>query len=289
MNYQGEASDRGKAMSGSQEFETLLVEHDRGVTVLTLNRPERRNAFDSVMTNELARAMRVLDDDDAVRVIVVTGAGKAFSVGADISDGIVPGRGARREGPSDPVLLRPWELRTPVIAAINGAAVGMGLTYPLMWDIRIAAEDAKMGFVFTRRGLVPEGNASWLLSRLVGASVAVELLLTGRIFSGAEAERLGLVSKAVPANQVLDNAVELAADIAANTSPAATAVTKRLFYRSLEQPDRIEARREELEYFRWASGQPDAKEGVQAFLEKRIPEWTCISRDHLPEGFRREE
>lgn len=276
-------------MSGSQEFETLLVEHDRGVTVLTLNRPERRNAFDSVMTNELARAMRVLDDDDAVRVIVVTGAGKAFSVGADISDGIVPGRGARREGPSDPVLLRPWELRTPVIAAINGAAVGMGLTYPLMWDIRIAAEDAKMGFVFTRRGLVPEGNASWLLSRLVGASVAIELLLTGRIFSGAEAERLGLVSKAVPANQVLDNAVELAADIAANTSPAATAVTKRLFYRSLEQPDRIEARREELEYFRWASGQPDAKEGVQAFLEKRIPEWTCISRDHLPEGFRREE
>ena len=276
-------------MSGSQEFETLLVEHDRGVTVLTLNRPERRNAFDSVMTNELARAMRVLDDDDAVRVIVVTGAGKAFSVGADISDGIVPGRGARREWPSDPVLLRPWELRTPVIAAINGAAVGMGLTYPLMWDIRIAAEDAKMGFVFTRRGLVPEGNASWLLSRLVGAAVAIELLLTGRIFSGAEAERLGLVSKAVPANQVLDNAVELAADIAANTSPAATAVTKRLFYRSLEQPDRIEARREELEYFRWASGQPDAKEGVQAFLEKRIPEWTCISRDHLPEGFRREE
>ncbi|MDC3299493.1 enoyl-CoA hydratase-related protein [bacterium] len=276
-------------MSGSQEFETLLVEHDRGVTVLTLNRPERRNAFDSVMTNELARAMRVLDDDDAVRVIVVTGAGKAFSVGADISGGIVPGRGARREGPSDPVLLRPWELRTPVIAAINGAAVGMGLTYPLMWDIRIASEDAKMGFVFTRRGLVPEGNASWLLSRLVGASVAIELLLTGRIFSGAEAERLGLVSKAVPANRVLDNAVELAVDIAANTSPAATAVTKRLFYRSLEQPDRIEARREELEYFRWASGQPDAKEGVQAFLEKRIPEWTCISRDHLPEVFRREE
>ena len=276
-------------MSGSQEFETLLVEHDRGVTVLTLNRPERRNAFDSVMTNELVRAMRVLDDDDAVRVIVVTGAGKAFSVGADISDGIVPGRGARREGSSDPVLLCPWELRTPVIAAINGAAVGMGLTYPLMWDIRIAAEDAKMGFVFTRRGLVPEGNASWLLSRLVGAAVAIELLLTGRIFSGAEAERLGLVSKAVPANQVLDNAVELAVDIAANTSPAATAVTKRLFYRSLEQPDRVEARREELEYFRWASGQPDAKEGVQAFLEKRIPEWTCVSRDHLPEVFRREE
>ncbi len=276
-------------MSGPPEFETLLVEHDRGVTVLTLNRPERRNAFDSVMTSELARAMRMLDDDDAVRAIVVTGAGKAFSVGADISDGIVPGRGTGREGSSDPVLLRPWELRTPVIAAINGAAVGMGLTYPLMWDIRIAAEDAKMGFVFTRRGLVPEGNASWLLSRLVGASVAIELLLTGRIFSGAEAERLGLVSKAVPANQVLDNAVELAVDIAANTSPAATAVTKRLFYRSLEQPDRVEARREELEYFRWASGQPDAKEGVQAFLEKRIPEWTCVSRDHLPEVFRREE
>lgn len=269
-------------------YNTLLVDHDRGVTVVTLNRPERMNAFNPEMTSELALAFEELDDADDVRVIVVTGSGRAFSAGADIAGGNTPGsvpEGDAEPGSQGPPPFRPWAMRTPVIAAINGAAVGMGLTYPLMWDIRIAAEDAKLGLVFTRRGLVPEGNASWLLSRLVGASVALELLLTGRIFSGREAAAMGLVSRAVPKDEVLDVAVELAVDLAANTAPAAVAMTKRLFYNYLEEPDRWAARVEELEVFRWATSQPDAREGAMSFLEKRPPGWTGVSRDDLPDGF----
>ncbi|MDG2263336.1 MAG: enoyl-CoA hydratase-related protein, partial [Actinomycetota bacterium] len=136
--------------------------------------------------------------------------------------------------------------------------------------------------VFTRRGLVPEGNASWLLSRLIGASAALELLLTGRIFTGAEAAEMGLVTRAVPRDQVLTVAKEMAFDIAANTAPAAIAVTKRMFYNYLEDGDRWAARVEELDMFRWAGSMPDAGEGVKSFLEKRAPEWNDKSRDVLP-------
>ena len=153
-----------------------------------------------------------------------------------------------------------------------------------MWDIRIAAEDAKLGLVFTRRGLVPEGNASWLLSRLIGASAALELLLTGRIFSGREAAELGLVTRAVPRDDVVETALALAIDLAENTSPAAVAVTKKMFYKYLEQGDRWAARVEELDLFRWAGQQSDAGEGVRSFLEKRPPEWTGVSRDDLPDN-----
>ena len=274
-------------MADALTYETLLVEHDGGVALVTLNRPDRMNAFDAVMSAELTDAITRLDDADDCRVIVITGAGRAFSAGADMAGGSTPGTGeSGSDAPTQvaPPPLRPWELRTPIIAAINGAAVGMGLTYPLMWDIRIAAEDAKLGLVFTRRGLVPEGNASWLLPRLVGASVALELLLTGRIFTGREAADLGLVTRAVPADEVLPTAMELARDIAVNTAPASIAVTKRLFYKYLEETDRWAARVEELEMFRWAGSQPDAGEGVRSFLEKRPPDWTGVGRDDLPEG-----
>lgn len=270
-------------------YRTLLVEHTAGVTTVTLNRPERRNAFDAMMRNELVAALHDLDADDDVRAIVVTGAGATFSAGADMSGGAVPGQPAATNGDRPappPAPFAPWELRTPIIAAINGAAVGMGLTYPMMWDIRIAADDAKLGFVFTRRGLVPEGNASWLLSRLVGAGRALELLLTGRTFTGAEAAEIGLVTKAVPAAEVLPTATALAADLAANTSPAAVALTKRMFYRYLESGDRLASRVEELELFGWMARQPDAAEGVRAFLDKRPPEWPSVSVGDLPEGWR---
>jgi enoyl-CoA hydratase/carnithine racemase len=271
-------------------FNTLLLENEGGVTTVTLNRPDKMNAFDAEMSRELTEAVLALDDDDDCRVIVITGAGRAFSAGADMAGGATPGTtsgssqadATPQQAPSPPPL-KPWKLRTPIIAAINGAAVGMGLTYPLMWDIRIAAEDAKLGFVFTRRGLVPEGNASWLLSRLIGASAALELLLTGRIFTGAEAAEMGLVTRAVPRDQVLHVAREIALDIAANTAPAAIAVTKRMFYNYLEDGDRWAARVEELDMFRWAGSMPDAAEGVKSFLEKRAPDWNDVSRDVLPE------
>lgn len=270
-------------------YETLLIEADGPVTLVTLNRPQQLNAFDPTMTAELQDALLTLDDDDSVRAIVVTGAGRAFCSGADVGSGAPPGSdkglGGGKDAPPAPPL-RPWELRTPIIAAINGAAVGMGMTWPLMWDIRIAADDAKIGLVFTRRGLVPEGNASWLLSRLIGAGAALELLLTGRMISGSEAAELGMVHRAVPRDEVVSTAMELAHDMAVNCAPAAVAATKALFYRYLEQGDRWDARVEELDVFKWMGGRPDAGEGVRSFLEKRPPEWTDVSRDDLPETLR---
>jgi enoyl-CoA hydratase/carnithine racemase len=264
-------------------YETLLVEVDRGVALVTLNRPTRLNALDRQMTGDLFAALRAFEADDSVRAVVVTGAGRAFCAGADLEDGFEGRTGdvgvdgaAQRPSVLD---MRPWEMRTPILAAINGAAVGMGLTYPLMWDIRIAADDAQMGLVFTRRGLLPEGNSLWLLARLIGASRALELLLSGRLFSGEEAAQLGVVSRAVPARDVVDTTLELAADIAANTSPTAVALTKRLFYRQLDGCDRIAGRKEELEAFRWLAGRPDVREGVAAFREQRTPDWPAIAEE----------
>jgi enoyl-CoA hydratase/carnithine racemase len=273
----------------SPRYQTLLIDVEAGVATVTLNRPERLNAFNAQLSGELADALLALESAREVRAIVITGAGKAFCAGVDL-DGGLPGQGdtPARNWRSAPTMatLRPWELRTPILAAINGAAVGLGLTYPMCWDIRVAAEDAKLGFVFNRRGLTPEGNSLWLISRLVGASVALELLLTGRTFSGREAAELGLVSRAVPREQVLPTAQALARDIAQNTAPASVAITKRLFYRFLEMTDRRAAKAEELDYFRWALEQPDAHEGMAAFREKRPPRWSLLGLDDLPAGLR---
>jgi enoyl-CoA hydratase/carnithine racemase len=162
----------------------------------------------------------------------------------------------------------------------------VGITYPLQWDLRIANRDAKLGFVFTRRGLIPEGNSLWLLPRVVGASAAMELLLTGRIFSGAEAEAMGLVTKAVAADEVLPTAMALARDIADNTAPVSVAITKRLFYRYLESGERQAARAEERELFLWFTKQPDAAEGIASFLEKRVPSWKMSKTADRPEQVR---
>lgn len=269
----------------SLSYETLLVQIEAGVATLTLNRPDRMNAFNHTMSTELARAFGALDRADEVRAIVVTGAGRAFCAGVDIDGGLPASGGAPKHWRSEAssASFRPWEMRTPIIAAINGAAVGLGLTYPMLWDIRVAAEDAKLGFVFNRRGFLPEGGSLWLLSRQIGASCAMELLLTGRIFDGREAAEMKLVSRAVPTDEVLPAAREIARDIAENTAPASTAITKRLFYSFLETPDRLSARAEELDFVRWTMEQPDFREGMTAFREKRTPHWTGTE---LPAGLR---
>ena len=173
-------------------------------------------------------------------------------------------------------------MRTPVIAAMNGSAVGMGITLPVSWDIRFAAADAKYGFVFTRRGLVPEAGATWMLPRLVGVSRAMELLLSGRIFSGTEGARMGLFSRALPAEDVLPAAQEFARDLAANTSAVSVAATKALVYHGLGQ-DREESHVIEHQVFRWMGNQADAAEGVTAFLEKRSPQWPMSKvKDYPP-------
>jgi enoyl-CoA hydratase/carnithine racemase len=257
-------------------YQTILVDIDDGVALVTLNRPDELNAMTTLMGRELGHAMTSLDATDEIRAIVVTGAGRAFCAGIALDP---DGTSFRDRTDADlgigPHLadVSTWDMNTPILAAINGPAVGLGLTWPLQWDIRLAADDAKMGFVFTRRGLIPEGNTLWLLSRLVGASTALELLLTGRTFSGAEALQVGLVARALPAAQVLPATMELAHELARTTSPAAVALTKRLFYEQLASSERAMCRETEREAFRWMTTQPDAREGMRSFLEKRAPQW----------------
>jgi enoyl-CoA hydratase/carnithine racemase len=266
-------------------YQTILTDVSDKVATIWLNRPERRNSFSPDMTRELHEAFAQFEADDAVRAIVVTGAGKYFSAGADLGRG---GGTFSRSASADTAeqhrraeRAEPSRMRTPVIAALNGSAVGMGITLPVSWDIRFAAADAKYGFVFTRRGIVPEAGSTWMLPRLVGVSRAMELLLSGRIFSGAEGAEMGLFSRALPAPDVLPAAQEFARDLAASTSAVSVAATKALVYNGLGQ-DREESHAIEHQVFRWMGNQADAAEGVTAFLEKRAPQWPLSKAKDYP-------
>lgn len=256
----------------------ISVERDGAVALVWLDRPERGNGFTSAMQVELHMQLDLLDRDEDIRAIVVTGRGRFFSTGADMDPGgsnfafdeerTRQAREMMRDRP------RPWTMRTPIIAALNGSAVGLGLTFPLQWDIRVVNETAKYGFVFTRRGLIPEQNSLWLLPKLVGLATATELLLTGRLFSGTEAREMGIATHAVPADRVLETAMGLAAEIARTTSPAAVGLTKQLIYSFLSEDDREAAFHREWEVFRELGRQPDSAEGVASFIDKRDPEFT---------------
>jgi len=267
-------------------YEQIIVDRDGPVCLVTLNRPEAMNAWTWKMSQELAEAFADADADDAIRAIVVTGAGRAFCAGADLSGGggtFAGGQdsaiGASRPAESTPAHL----LKTPIIAAINGSAVGAGLTMPMEWDLRVAAEDAKLGFVFNRRGIMPDADLIWLIPRMIGYGPAMDVLLTGRIFTGAEAKELGLVHRCVRRDQVLDTALGLARDIATNTAPVSVAITKRLMYEFLSEGHRGTARGRQGRLFWWTGRQPDAREGVTAFLEKRDPDWSLSKTKDLPE------
>ena len=263
------------------DYQTILTDVADKVATIWLNRPEQRNSFSPDMTRELHEAFGEFEADDGVRAIVVTGAGKYFSAGADL--GRRGGGTFSRSASADTAeqqqrteRAEPRRMRTPVIAALNGSAVGMGITLPVGWDIRFAAADAKYGFVFTRRGIVPEAGSTWMLPRLVGVSRAMELLLSGRIFSGAEGAEMGLFTRALPAAQ------EFARDLAASTSAGSVAATKALVYDGLGQ-DRDESHAIEHQVFRWMGNQADAREGVTAFLEKRAPQWPLSKvKDYPP-------
>ena len=274
-------------------YETVLVDVADGVGTVTLNRPDQRNAFNLKMDGEFHEAMWKLEADDDVRVIVVTGAGRSFCSGMDLSDGPeeVFGETAHEAHDktfgidSDRIAERScfWRMRTPVIGAINGAAVGAGLTITSAFDLRFVAEDAKLGFVFTRRGVVPDAAITWVLSRIVGAGRALDLLLSGRIFSGRDAVDYGFALAALPADQVLAAAQDYARDLAANTAPAAVAITKGLVNRFLEFEDRNAAMALETKLIWWSGAQPDAIEGVMSFMEKRPPAWSGSKHASLPE------
>ncbi len=261
---------------------------EEGIALFTLNRPDHGNAHTQQMREELDTLFHRCNDDDAVRVIVVTGAGKAFCVGADLASGTSTFDVASGEddGPHNERRCFGYQVKKPIIGAINGHAVGIGLTMPLNWDILIVAREAKLAFPFVRRGIAPELGSTLLLPRLVGLARATELMLTGRIFSGAEAAAYGLALEAVPADQVLPKALALAREIRDNCAPVSVALTKKLIWDHLLTTDFIAAAAIEDKSWQWAGKQSDAREGVAAFLEKRTPRWTMSPAKDWPDFHR---
>jgi enoyl-CoA hydratase/carnithine racemase len=263
----------------------VRVEIGDGVAVLTLDRPEVRNAFSWRMAQELGGAYRACDADDDVRAVVLTGTPPAFCAGADMSTGGDTFE-RRDEASFSAAGVTPpaWEVRKPVIAAVNGHAVGIGLTLALQCDLRFVAADAKYGVVQVRRGVVPDAYSHWTLPRIAGLAAAADVLLTGRLFDGREAKELGLASRCLPNDEVLPEALAVARSIATDVAPLSAALSKRLLWTSL---GRTAAEVGELEtaLHHHVMGRPDAREGVEAFIERRPPRWESrVSRD-WPEEF----
>ncbi|GFE86809.1 crotonase/enoyl-CoA hydratase family protein [Steroidobacter agaridevorans] len=283
-------------------YQTIRYEVSEGILTLTLHRPEQMNAFTPEMANELIDAFQRASGDDTVRAIIVTGAGKAFCAGMDLSapgnvfgldESLRPTLEDMHERLDDPavvqgirdtggrVTLAIYECTKPVICAINGAAVGIGATMTLAMDIRLASEKARIGFVFGKIGIVPEACSSWFLPRIVGIQQALEWVYTADIFDAQEALRGRLVRSVHPAEQLLDEARKLAHKIVDNRSPVALALARQMLYRNAAEPHPVEAHRiDSLGMFYTSIA--DGKEGVRAFLEKRAPEFQSRVSTDLP-------
>ena len=268
-------------------YSAILVDVANGVATITLNRPEKLNAYNAAMGAELHQAFAALDNDDSVRVIVVTGAGRAFCAGADLSGAGGDTfnydkrreRGEIREAPA----IRPWNMKKPIIAAINGPAVGVGITLPMQWDIRVAAESARIGFVFVRRGVIPEALSLWTVPRQIGVARANELLMTGKIINAREALEFGIVSHVWPDAEFMTKVRGMALDIAQNTAPVSVAITKRLIWGLLGEDEMEKAQAIDARAFQWTGKQADSREGVTAFLEKRKPAWKLKPSKDFPD------
>jgi len=262
----------------------LLFEVADGVAQITLNRPDHRNAFSGAMGEALGAAYRRCDTDDAIRAVVLTGAGDSFCTGADLAPGAETFAAREPAGFSAAAFDPPaFAIRKPVIAAVNGHAIGLGLTMALQCDVRILAREAKYGVVQVRRGVMPDAYAHYTLPRIVGISRAADLLLTGRVFRGDEALALGVASRVVPAAEVLPVALEIARDIAENTAPLSVALTKRLLWEATGL-GAAEVERRETALHHHLMGRADAVEGVLAYLERRRPAWTLSPTRDWPEG-----
>jgi enoyl-CoA hydratase/carnithine racemase len=276
-------------------YDTLLYEIEDNVLTITLNRPDKLNAFNNKMRVELIDALDHADADDEVRAIIFTGAGRAYCAGADLSGGgstfdrdVNEDGGVVNEVHRDGgglVSLRIYECLKPTIAAVNGAAVGVGVTSMLPMDIRIASENARFGFVFSRRGIVPEACSSYFLPRVVGISRAAEWCYTGEVFDAAEALDGGLVRSVVPADELMATARELATKIAANTSALSVTLTRHMLWRTLGASHPMEAHKLDSRGVQYMGASADAKEGVESFLEKRDPVYSLKPSEDLPEWF----
>jgi len=276
------------------EYTEILYGVDDGVATITLHRPDRMNAFTGTMMYEMIDAFDQIDADDDVRAVIVTGAGRAFCAGADLGGGgetfsrggsdIQTPQGVPRDG-GGMVSLRIFECTKPVIGAINGAAVGVGVTMTLPMDIRLASDQAKFGFVFARRGIVPEACSSWFLPRVVGISRAAEWCYSGRVFPAAEALEGGLVRSVHPADELLGVANGIAREIADNTAPVSVALTRQMLWRMLGASHPMEAHRVDSRGIQSRGASADAREGVDSFLEKRPAAYPVRVSDGLPDIF----
>lgn len=274
-------------------YQDIRYAVEDNILTITLNRPDKLNAFTRQMLNELLDAFDRADADDDVRAIIVTGAGRGFCAGADLSAGAEtfdadkrPDRpsGLHRDG-GGLLTLRIYQSRKPVIAAVNGAAVGVGVTMQLPMDIRIASSDARFGFVFARRGIVPEACSSWFLPRVVGISKALEWAYSGRVFPASEALAGGLVAEVVAPEDLQARARAVAGEIAANTSSLSIALTRHMMWRMLGADHPMEAHKIDSRGVYHLGRGADAREGVSSFLEKRPPVFPGKVSTDLPEFF----
>ena len=275
-------------------FEHIIYDVSDGIATITLNRPDKLNAFTARMMHEVIEALEMTDADDDVKVVIFTGAGRAFCAGADLSSGgetfakggsdIQTEQGVPRDG-GGMVSLRIFASKKPVIGAINGAAVGVGVTMTLPMDIRIASDTARFGFVFARRGIVPEACSSWFLPRLVGIQQATEWVFTGRVFDADEALHGGLVRSVHPGDEVIVVARALAREIADNTAPVSVALSRQMLWRMLGASHPMEAHRADSRGIMERGRSADSKEGVVSFLEKRPAVYPDKVSDGLPDLF----
>jgi enoyl-CoA hydratase/carnithine racemase len=272
------------------DFEQILTDTSEGIFTITLNRPDRLNAWTAQMGHELRAAFDISDADDDVRAVIVTGAGRGFCAGADLAGGgdtfdyskrDVAGAAGRDNGGE--FTLRIFESKKPVIAAINGPAVGVGATMTLPMDVRLAADDARMGFVFARRGIIPEACSSWFLPRVVGISRAMEWVSTGRVFSAQEGLEGGLIRSLHPKDELIGAARALAREIAENTAPVSVALARQLMWRMLGEDHPMMAHRADSRGMVARGQSADAMEGVTAFLEKRPASFPDRVSDGLPD------
>jgi enoyl-CoA hydratase/carnithine racemase len=279
----------------SMAFEQITYEVADGILTITLNRPERLNAWTPTMQHELIAALDEADADDDVRAVVFTGAGRGYCAGADLSSGgatfdreargqTVDGDEAPRDG-GGVFTLRAFESTKPLIAAVNGPAVGVGVTMTLPMDVRLASSEARFGFVFARRGIVPEAASSWFLPRIVGISRAMEWVATGRVFSAEEALAGGLVRSLHPPDELLDAAYALAREIADNTAPVSVAMARRMLWTMLGAEHPLAAHRADSLAMLLRGRSADAREGVTAFLEKRPASFPDRVSEGLPDLF----
>ncbi len=282
-------------------YETIRYEVEANILTLTLNRPDKLNAFNSVMQRELLDALDKADADDDIRVVIVTGAGRGFCAGADLEAGgdtfkmgkSKKGDSARsgsakatvhRDG-GGLLTLRIFELKKPIIAAINGPAVGVGITMTLAMDIRLASEKARMGFVFARRGIAPEACSSWFLPRIVGIAKALEWVYSGRVFSAAEALQDRLVSSVHTAEELLPAARKIAGEIAEHAAPLSITLSRHMLWRMLGADHPMEAHKIDSRAVQALGRTADAREGVESFLEKRPPKFANSPSADLPDFF----